>query len=65
MTSSQISKINNMDTLIQNEEAKMKSAKKQYSFERIIKVKKEKEENEIVLFFLLILFYMKRKYYLK
>ena len=45
-----------MDTLIQNEEAKMKSAKKQYSFERIIKVKKEKEENEIVLSFNIILY---------
>ena len=44
MTSSQISTINNMNTLIQNEEAKIKSAKKQYSFEHIIKVKKEKKK---------------------
>ena len=56
MTSSQISTINNMDTLIQNEEAKMKSEKKYYSFEPILKVKKEKEENEIVLSFNIILY---------
>ena len=55
MTSSQISTINNMNTLIQNEEAKMKSEKKNYSFERILKVKKEKE-NEIVLSFNIILY---------
>ena len=33
-----------MNTLIQNEKAKMKSAKKQYFFERILKLKKKKKK---------------------
>ena len=56
MSSPRINTINNMNTIIQNEEAKMKSIKKSYSFERILKVKKEKEENEIVLSFNIILY---------
>ena len=56
MSSPRINTINNMNTIIQNEEAKMKSIKKSYYFERILKVKKEKEENEIVLSFNLILY---------